>query len=480
MSDRFDFFVILAAMRTGSNFLEANLNALDGVVCHGEAFNPQFIGYPNRDAVAGVTMAERDADPARLLTAIRETPGALAGFRYFHDHDPRVLDAILGDPRCAKIVLTRNPLESYVSRRIAQATGQWKLTNVARRKAERAVFDPVEFEAHVAELQAFQARVRHALQSTGQTAFPIAYEDLQDLDVLNGLAAWLGVPARLEALDRGLKRQNPEPVTAKVANPEAIPEGIARLDRFDLDALPRGEPARGAAVPGWLAAARAPVLCLPLRGGPEAALRAWLAGLDGVAEDALLRDFTQGRLRRWMREHPGHRRIAVLRHPLARAHHAFCTRILPTGEGSFARIRRVIRRTHGLDLPEVWPDPDWDAGRHRAAFEGFLAFLKDNLAGNTNLRIAGEWCSQSAALEGMSAFAPPDLILREAEMGDWLPAVARAVGRPDAPPPEVAPEDTPETAPVPLAAIYDARLEKRAREIYARDYERLGFADWAG
>ena len=28
---RFDLFVVLADMRTGSNFLEANLNALDGV-----------------------------------------------------------------------------------------------------------------------------------------------------------------------------------------------------------------------------------------------------------------------------------------------------------------------------------------------------------------------------------------------------------------------------------------------------------------
>ncbi|WP_372891181.1 nodulation protein NodH [Rhodosalinus sp.] len=476
MTDRFDCFVILAAMRTGSNFLEANLNALEGVACEGEAFNPHFIGYPNRESVAGVTMAQRDADPHRLLAAIREAPGRLAGFRYFHDHDPRVLDTVLADPRCAKIVLTRNPLESYVSRKIAQATGQWKLTNVARRKEGLAAFDPVEFEAHVGELQAFQRRLLHALQTTGQTAFYIAYEDLHDLDVLNGLAAWLGVPARLDALDRGLKRQNPEPVTAKVANPEALAEGIARLDRFDLSRTPNFEPARGAAVPGWLAAPRAPVLCLPLHGGPQAELRAWLAGLDGVGEEALLQDFTQASLRRWMRDNPGHRRIAVLRHPLARAHHAFCTRILPTGEGSFARIRRVIRRTHGLDLPDDWPDPGWTAARHRAAFAGFLGFVKDNLAGNTNLRIPGDWCGQTAALEGMSAVAPPDLVVRETEMGDWLPAVARAVGRPEAPPPAAAPED----APVPLSAIYDADLERRAREVYARDYERLGFADWGG
>ena len=37
----FDSFVMFAEMRTGSNFLESNLNALDGVTCLGELFNPK-------------------------------------------------------------------------------------------------------------------------------------------------------------------------------------------------------------------------------------------------------------------------------------------------------------------------------------------------------------------------------------------------------------------------------------------------------
>ena len=32
---RFDYFVVFAEMRTGSNFLEANINAFDGLTCHG-------------------------------------------------------------------------------------------------------------------------------------------------------------------------------------------------------------------------------------------------------------------------------------------------------------------------------------------------------------------------------------------------------------------------------------------------------------
>ena len=66
MSDRFDCFVIFAEMRTGSNFLEANLNAFDGLTCHGEAFNPHFIGYPNKTELLDISREARDSDPAAL------------------------------------------------------------------------------------------------------------------------------------------------------------------------------------------------------------------------------------------------------------------------------------------------------------------------------------------------------------------------------------------------------------------------------
>ena len=111
----FNTFVIFAEMRTGSNFLEKNLQQFEGLNCYGEAFNPVFIGYPNTDNILGVKLETRDADPKMLLREIKNDPAGLSGFRYFHDHDPRVFDHVVNDPKCAKIVLTRNPIDSYVS-----------------------------------------------------------------------------------------------------------------------------------------------------------------------------------------------------------------------------------------------------------------------------------------------------------------------------------------------------------------------------
>jgi len=160
---RFDYFILLAEMRTGSNLLEANINMLDGVTCHGEAYNPSFVGYPKIDNLLGFDKSAREDDPFALLNAIVDSD-QIAGFRFFHDHDPRVLNTCLDDPRCAKIVLTRNPLESFVSWKIAQETGQWKLTNAAHSKSTSITFDPAAFEAHMESIQAFQVRIQRALQ----------------------------------------------------------------------------------------------------------------------------------------------------------------------------------------------------------------------------------------------------------------------------------------------------------------------------
>ena len=473
MPQRFDWFVVFAEMRTGSNFLEANLNALPGVTCLGEAFNPHFIGYPNRSACLGVGRDERDRDPARLLAAIRGAEG-LAGFRYFHDHDPRVLDAILDDPRCAKIVLTRNPLDSYLSWKIAQATGQWKLTDVQRRRGATATFDAREFEGHLAALQGFQLTVLNRLQAGGQTAFYLDYDDLQSLAALNGLAQWLGAEGRLEVLDRSLKPQNPTPAAAKVSNPEAMERALAGLDRFNLGRTPNFEPRRGPSVPTHVAGAETPLLFLPVPGAPGAEVTAWMAALDGVAEEDLPTAMTQKRLRQWKRGHPGHRSFTVLRHPVARAHAVFCARILAPGPGGFAQIRETLRRQFKLPLPDPGAAGPWPAEAHRAAFEGFLDFVKASLAGQTAIRVDPHWMSQAQLLGGFAEFSLPDRVLREEELATALPQMATDLGHPAPPPVRV--EATAE--PVTLAQIYDAELERRVASVYARDYMSFGFGPW--
>lgn len=473
---RFDYFVVFAEMRTGSNFLEANINSFPDLTCHGEAFNPHFVGFPNVDKILGVDRAMREADPIGLINTIKQKSEGLGGFRFFNNHDPRALAEILPDPRCAKIILTRNPVDSYVSWKIAKATGQWKLTNVKHARSEQISFKPYEFEQHMARLQDFQVTLLNTLQKTGQTAFYVAYEDLQDVDVMNGLAAFLGSQSRIEALDKKLKKQNPDALEDKVVNFDAMADALARMDRFNLNRTPNFEPRRGPNVPIFIAAPRAPLLYLPLKSGPVGAVSEWLSQLDDGAE--VLTKFSQKTLRQWKAAYTDHRTFTVLRHPLARAHHAFCERIVSTKEDSFPDLRDSLMKHHGVQLPTLDPlsdaDTGYDMAAHRVAFLAFLGFLKKNLAGQTSLRVDPAWASQFVLLQGIADFTIPDLIVREDRLGDDLAVLAAHIGRTQMPAIPVVTD--PHAAW--LDAIYDMDIETAARDVYHRDYMSFGFGNW--
>lgn len=300
---RFDGFILFAEMRTGSNHLEESLNLAPGITCHGEAFNPAFVGHSNLDTLCGVTLAERQSDPDRLIAALRrETPG-LPGFRFFHNHDARVLDRLLPDPAWAKVILSRDPVESFVSHQIALATDQWRVTDMEDRRHARITFDPAAFADHLAQIEGFQSLLRRQLKVNGQAPYDIAYEDILDLGVLNGLLGFLGVPDRLSAPSARLKRQNPEPLRNKVTNPEVLEATLTALGH-------------GPAPAPDLAPVRA-----NLRVGPGPHL---FIAMPGVPLDALpgydqADPLPPDQLRPWLNRNKGHRVLTAVSHPVARA-----------------------------------------------------------------------------------------------------------------------------------------------------------------
>ncbi|SHI62508.1 LPS sulfotransferase NodH [Palleronia salina] len=474
MARPFDSFIVLAEMRTGSNFLEENLNLLPGLTCWGEAFNPHFVGHAGRSELAGVSLDDRERDPGKLLSALAERTDGLPGFRFFHDHDPRVLETCLADPRCAKVVLTRNPLESYVSLQIARQTNQWRLGDAKDARRASVAFDSAGFASHLAQLQAFQRMLLHRLQSSGQTAFYLDYEDVGALDVINGLAAWLGLDGRLDALSERTKVQNPAPLRDKVTNYDQMVAELGGIDHFGLGRTPNFEPRRGPAVPSYVFGATAPLVYMPVKGGPEDSVTRWLAELDDVAPEALETGLNQKGLRRWKRTHPGHRSFTVLRHPADRAHAVFCRHILVPGPDCFDDLRAILRARYTLPIPEGAPGRGYDADAHRAAFLSFLHFLRGNLGGQTSLRVDPAWATQATTLQGMNQFVLPDRVFREDELPEELPRLATQVGAkakayvPDAP-----------EVPHSLDAIWCDEVDRAVRDTYQRDFMMFGFGDRA-
>jgi hypothetical protein len=323
-------------------------------------------------------------------------------------------------------------------------------------------FEADEFHSFLGRLRDFYGHIRRTLQTSGQTAFHVHYDDLSDPGVIEGLARWLGATGPAEG-GRRARVQNPEPLETKVENFAEMEEALGRADAFDLFRLPDLEPRRGPNVPAWLGSDPLRLLHMPLAGGPTERIAAWLESVDGAPP---LSGWTRKSLHKWMRDRPGHRSFTVVTHPLERAYAVFRERILVAGPESFADMRDVLRGRYGLDLPEDGAG-DADPGRLRASFLGFLKFLRSNLAGQTSVRVPAAWASQAVLVRALGEVAAPDMILRaETLAGD----LARL--RPGLPP------VPPHVAPALLDVIHDAEIEEAARAAYARDYMVFGYGAW--
>jgi LPS sulfotransferase NodH len=460
MTQPFRSFVIFAEMRTGSNLLEATLNAVKRVTCFGEAFNPYMMGWPDKTELKGITMAERDADPHRLLTAIFDKPNHLPGFRYFHDHDPRVFDAIVEDRSCAKIVLTRNPIDSYVSTALARTTNQWKLNETETPIPAAARFDAAEFRQITGDIEEFQLKVQHRLQCTGQSGFWLGYEDLRDAAVMTGLLHWLG-RTDIERVDPANDQvpQNPRELAEKVENFDEMQAELARFDPFMLRRIPNFEPRKGPAVPSFVTAeAGRGLVFMPIKGGPSDSVTRWLRAMGDVSVD-----FNQHGLRQWKRQHAGHRSFCVLRHPLPRAWASFRSLV----EGRNGELRQILRDIHRVALPPDAELAGMDESRKAELFAAFLDFLRRNLNGQTTLPSYPGWASQSEVLAGFSRFGAPDMVLRESELPRDLSWLAASAGI-------RLPADLPDPEPFP-AFLNEQELRGAAKRAYLRDYIAFGF-----
>ena len=320
-------------MRTGSNFLEANLNALPGVTSHGEVFNPLLHRQEGPDRAVrhhdGAT-ATRDPRPP-VAQAARRRPTACPAFAIFHDHDPRILDDVLDDPACAKIILTRNPVESYVSWKIAQATDQWKLTNAKRLKTGQGPLRRGRVSGSTCRtLQAFQLRLLNALQTTRPDRLLHRLRRPRLGRGAERAGRLSGGRGAAEGAGRHAEEAEPRAAGRQAGKPRGAGAGHRRRRRLQPGAHPelRTAPRRRGAVLRWPPPTRRFCSC-PIRSGPEAR--------DPRLVDRLGRGrprvSNRRSLRQWKRKHPGHRSFTVLRHPLLRAHAAFRRKIV-SGEAA--------------------------------------------------------------------------------------------------------------------------------------------------
>lgn len=228
-------FIIIGMMRSGSNFLERQLNLYDDLLCHGELLNKTFIGFSHvvGNDYLGYTRnepAKRDADIEGFLQDVeRANPRRIMGFRAFVDHNEEMIGRCLFDPGCKKIVLTRNLLESFISLEIAHQTDQWLVgKDGTQKKAGPITVDFNRLTYFSLKQMLFYNDIVTNLHDAQQDFMLVDYEDIQNLDVLNRIAAFIGSTKRLNEMVPQLFRQNPGPVRNKMTNFDETVEALRK------------------------------------------------------------------------------------------------------------------------------------------------------------------------------------------------------------------------------------------------------------
>lgn len=497
MSGRYKYFAIFGSMRSGSNLLEQSLNQFAGITCHGELFNPSFIGHPKSTDFLGIDFEKREKSPKSLIKAmIEDADNGIAGFRVFHDHDQRTAQIALQDPKCAKIILQRDVLQSFISLEIALKTDQWLLHDAPDRRGGKIWFDPEKFITYREEQEVFYANVRETLQKSGQTAFWVHYPEQRDIDVLNGIAKFLGQDEVLKNVKETIRRQNPGTLRDKVENYDEMRAALSSWNEDDIIPLNNVDPRRRANIPKMVSCISQPILFIPIPGGPNEEVLRWMNTIDGGAHqtgeyssavldgDILHTGHNQRTLFEWMSANPDLVSMTAVRHPLARAYDAFMSKIFPTGEGTYAVIREQLVNYFGVALPEPeimdnatrssLDSEGYGIGQHRAAFHAFLRFLNDNLSGQTSIRKDGLWDSQMTFLTGFNTAVPISIIAKEGQMDAGFKYIESVL---DLPTPSIGAPIQPDHI-FQLDEIYTRQTENLTRKAYSMDYSRFGFADY--
>ncbi len=208
-------FVMLGMMRSGSNFLERQLNLLPDVRCHGELYNPAFVGLSHEvgKTFLGFTREStkaRDDDEIGFLHRLDDgCDRAVIGFRIFLDHSPIMTSQVLYDPSITKIVLSRNLLEAFVSLTTANETGVWLTTERAKTKAPQVKVNINKLMTFTLRQSLYYNDLLTVLHGTGQSFIQLDYSEIKELDRLNEIAGVIGSKHRFDKVEEPIQKQNP-------------------------------------------------------------------------------------------------------------------------------------------------------------------------------------------------------------------------------------------------------------------------------
>jgi len=230
-------FLLVGMMRSGSNFLERQLNLLPDLRCHGELFNTAFIGFSHETAgrPAGFTRdnpGARNADEDAFIAKVDQAcDRPIVGLRLFLDHSPQMTARLLYDRNVAKVVLSRNLLEAYISLETARDTGVWLTTEAAKAPPKPVKVDINKLVTFALRQSLYYNDVQTVLHQTDQSYLQVDYNEIKNLAKLNQIARFVGSQHEFKNVSEPIQKQNPGSLEERIAD---FPKLLDELKRRQL------------------------------------------------------------------------------------------------------------------------------------------------------------------------------------------------------------------------------------------------------
>jgi len=209
-------FFVIASARTGSNLLVEYLNQIPGVHCLSEILNwrSPIAPSPRTSTAGAIRHIQRWLQTER--TALR---GCKLFFNHLDDFGLELRDLEIAFPGARYLVLYREDMaEQFVSLEAARLTDQWLLRAGEKRKQLPVTVDSASLRRFCDDTRRdYQQLLSHPAVHHRGSIF--SYEELIEnpaQSMRQHVCSFLGVqPIEPQA---PLRKQNPEPLAARVAN----------------------------------------------------------------------------------------------------------------------------------------------------------------------------------------------------------------------------------------------------------------------
>ncbi|MFK5922829.1 MAG: sulfotransferase [Verrucomicrobiota bacterium] len=230
-------FVIFGSMRTGSNYLISLLNQVDEIICHGEVFNPGFVGLREDLEVHFEhdikDVSKRDDNIELFFNRVVEAHSdKVTGFKIFPGHHSYAINRVLGDKSIRRVHLKRDILTSYISLCQAKESGVWKIDScidgnvksLRRMRRKRARYDckirfvSADYEEYRNKIQQFYRKLEADSEKNDIPLFEIWYKDLHNSEKLDELLEFIGVEERGHLFDEIIVKQSDSDLEERVDN----------------------------------------------------------------------------------------------------------------------------------------------------------------------------------------------------------------------------------------------------------------------